>query len=270
MEDSMKTARSVEDEIAQMMLEARGRRATLGGGAFPELTDSNAYKVQERHMSMRYEEQTRLGWKIGYTSEAMRTQLNVRSPNYGPLWEPMLLSSGEAVAPSLIHPRVEPEIAVTFGHSLAAEDLPPTETGRASAIMNAISSYQCAIEVVDSIWSDYKFSWAENTADGSSAAHVVLGDFLPRTADLSDIRVTLEVDDVELSGRSEAVMGTPVRAIEWLIGALSQRGLGLEAGDIVLTGGITPSVALTPMSIGTARFATSGWAGTVMVCGDQA
>jgi 2-keto-4-pentenoate hydratase len=263
----MRTARNVENEIARMLQEARGRRSPLAAGTFPELSDSNAYRVQEEHMSMRYPGQTRLGWKIGHASEAMSDQLNVRSPNYGPLWESMLLSSGETVTPSLLHPRIEPEIAITFGRPLNAADLPSTWENRAAAILDAISSCQCAVEVVDSIWSNYEFSWAENTADGSSAAHAVLSDFLPRDADLSDIRVTLEVDGVELSGRSQVVMGNPVRAIDWLIGALSERRLGLEAGDIVLTGGITPSAPLTPTSVGTAHFATSGWAGEVVVRG---
>ena len=43
-----------------------------------------------------------------------------------------------------------------------------------------------------------------------------------------------------------AVMGHPASAVAWLVRALARRGQGLEAGHVVMAGGMTEAVAVSP------------------------
>jgi 2-keto-4-pentenoate hydratase len=123
----------------------------------------------------------RIGWKLGYTSEAMRHQMGVTAPNLGPLLSSMLLISGP-VPSTFTQPRVEPEIALRM-----ATDLRPQCSFSEAAV--AVGAAYAALEIVDSVWVDYQFTLPDNTADGSSAAAVVLGPELALTDDLGSVEV---------------------------------------------------------------------------------
>jgi 2-keto-4-pentenoate hydratase len=41
-------------------------------------------------------------------------------------------------------------------------------------------------------------------------------------------------------------MGHPAAAVAWLVRALAARGLGLEAGQIVMAGGMTEAIPVAP------------------------
>lgn len=195
-----------------------------------------AYAVQRRLTALRTARgAARIGFKLGYTSQAMREQMHVDQPNHGPLLDTMRITDGRVPA-HLIHPRVEPEIALVLG-----PDLRPV---RAHA----------ALEVVDSIWRDYRFSLELNTADGSSAAGLVLGPPLP-VEGLDRVPVKLMHNGALIAdGTGAAAMGHPLRALEWLRETLTRSGDQLRAGDVVITGGLTAAVPLEPGDVVVADF----------------
>jgi 2-keto-4-pentenoate hydratase len=79
-------------------------------------------------------------------------------------------------------------------------------------------------------------------ADNAFGAGVVLGGALHPLGAL-DLR--LEGVTVELNGRvvataaGAAALGHPLAGVAWLARMLAGAGLGLKAGDLVLTGGLT-------------------------------
>jgi 2-keto-4-pentenoate hydratase len=188
-----------------------------------------------------------VGWKLGYTTQAMRDQLGIAEPNYGPLLSPMLLAHGAEVPEGVLHPRVEPEIALVLGR----------EVGTALDADEALAACDeaiAALEVVDSVWSDYRFDLEHNTADGSSAAYVVRGAALPLDV-LAEVEVTLYRNGgVVGSGTGAAAMGHPARALAWLTAELDARGLGLHPGDIVITGGLCAAVPIEQGDVVHAEF----------------
>jgi 2-keto-4-pentenoate hydratase len=100
------------------------------------------------------------------------------------------------------------------------------------------------LEVVDSVWEDYRFDLEHNTADGSSAAAVVLGPEMPAD-DLDRVEVRLHHDGRLVgTGRGADALGHPGTALAWLAGFLAARGELLRAGDLVITGGLTAAVPL--------------------------
>jgi len=87
-----------------------------------ELDIDDAYAIQMAGTALRVERgEMIVGWKLGYTSLAMRSQMGIEHPNFGPLTDVMLLRHNEAVSPSLIQPRVEPEIGLRFAGPLSGD-----------------------------------------------------------------------------------------------------------------------------------------------------
>jgi len=241
---------------AERIWQARGQGLTLDAAAtLGGLTMDEAYAVQNevtRHRLVRGERV--VGWKLGYTSAVMRRQMGVDQPNHGPLTDAMLLASGDAVSDELVQPRVEPEIALCFARPLTAVG---GHVGRAE-VLAAVDVARACLEVVHSTWTGYRFTIEQNTADGSSAAQVVLGGVLA-TAELDAVDVALDVDGEPAGrGRGSDASGHPADGVCWLLDRLAPLGLGLAAGDVVITGGLTRAAPLEPGATITARFTGAG------------
>lgn len=178
------------------------------------------------------------GYKLGWTSKAMRRALGIDQPNFGTLWAYMRVEGGVLDGARLIHPKVEPEFAfraeaVLSGGAVTALDV--TRAGR----------WAVALEVVDPRWTNYDFDWLDNTADGSSAAAYVLGDFQRPRVEPHRARLTMEAGDISREGTGAATMGSPAEAVAYLVRQLHERGTALQPGMVVLTGGITAPMDLT-------------------------
>ena len=199
---------------------------------------STAYAVQDALTGLRTARGTgRIGWKLGYTSAVMRDQLGVAEPNHGPILADMLLDDGAAVPAGALQPRVEPEVALVLGRT-------PRPGSTVTEILGHCSAARAALEVVDSVWCDYLFDLEHNTADGSSAAYVVLGPEIELTQ-VADVAVELSVGDTVTGlGHGRDAAGHPAAALAWLVTDLASRGTVLEPGDVVITGGLTAAVPL--------------------------
>jgi 2-keto-4-pentenoate hydratase len=236
--------------LAMRIAAARSQHRLLRAPTHHGLSSDDAYRAQALVLAKRMTA-GRGGWKLGYTSEVMRRQMGVHEPNFGPLATSMLLSSGATVSEGVTQPRAEAELAAVLG-----ADVPPKAD--LATIGGSVREWRLALEIVDSVWRDYRFDWALNTADGSSAAFVVLGDPVRPTPgqSLADVEVTLSRNGVEVAvGRADAAMGDPLEALAWLARRLAERGEQLRAGDVVITGGLTPAV---PLEVGDHIAASSG------------
>jgi len=234
------TGADVRRSVADAIIGARREGRLLSVDAGRGLPDADAYAVQDVVNAALGDGQTRVGWKLGYTSEPMRQQMGVSEPNLGPLFAPMLLADGAVISSGVVHPRAEPEIAAVIGAD------------------GEVSEWRAAIEVVDSVWDGYRFTWALNTADGSSAAFVVLGDRLPDDG-LARLPVSLARNGrMDQHGWGRNAMGDPAKAVAWLVDRLDERGESLREGDVVITGGLTVAVPLEPGDVVEAAFGSVG------------
>lgn len=228
------------DRWARTLLEARREKRTLSPISKERpLTMADAYDVQRAMTALRLGGGQRVaGWKLGYTSLAMREQMGVDEPNFGPLTDVMFVRDGDAVGGRATQPRVEPEIAVRLARPLEGD------VDR-DQVRDALDAAVACLEVVDSVYTDYRFTIEDNTADGSSACLVVLGDDLPSLDGLEDVAVELQRNGEPAgSATGAAASGHPLNGVAWLVGQLAGLGLRLEAGDVVITGGLTAAVPL--------------------------
>lgn len=217
------------------------------------LTEDEAYAVQQETLRLRGERPA--GFKLGFTSRAMREQMGVRTPNYGILTPSMCLQEPVLDCRRQIHPRIEPEIAVLVERDLGGPGLTPAE------VALAVQWVAPALEVVDSRFRDYRFRAVDNIADNSSASRYILGRFHPLGA--ADLRTAGVV--VTKSGRlldlgvGAAALGDPLEAVRWLANRLGEQGKALPAGSLVLTGGLTRAWPVQPGETVVADFGPLGW-----------
>jgi 2-keto-4-pentenoate hydratase len=199
----------------------------------------DAYEIQKEGTELRVARGERVvGWKLGYTSLAMRTQMGIDQPNFGPLTDAMLLGPGDAVSRALMQPRVEPEIGLRLVQPLVG-------VVGLDDVLGAVGNAFACLEVVDSVYPDYRFRLEDNTADGSSAAQVVVGPAIDRLDDLAAVTVVLLHNGARVeSGTGAAASGHPAAGVVWLVAQLARQGRQLHAGDIVITGGLTKAVPL--------------------------
>ncbi|MBE3596918.1 MAG: fumarylacetoacetate hydrolase family protein [Hydrogenibacillus sp.] len=231
-------------ELARRLWEARLRRHPIRRLTieWPDMTVDDAYAIQDQLIEFyRVAGDRPIGFKLGFTSTEMRRAMGVQDPNYGILLASMIQPSPAQARKEWIHPRVEPEIAVRVGRELSGSSL------NRAQVAAAIAAVAPALEIVDSRYEHFRFTFLDNTADNSSAAGFVLGDWQDASGvDWECLGVTLSDGTQEYTGFSAAVMGSPVAAVSWLVGELARRGRFLPAGSVILTGGMTAPMTLSP------------------------
>ena len=206
----------------------------------PGITIDAAYEVSRRLLDRRLGAGERVvGRKIGVTSEAVQTMLDVHQPDFGTLTDAMMFSDGADIPVDrlLIQPRAEGEIAFVLGRDLIGPGV--TE-------QDAIAATRCVrpcFEVVDSRIRDWKIRIQDTVADNASSGVFVLGaaEADPRTVDLKACRIAVDKNGAPLSeGVGAAALGSPAYCVAWLANTLARFGIPLRAGEIVLSGSLVP------------------------------
>lgn len=248
-----------EQTVAEELLacEAERREREPFTDEWPELDVDTAYKIQDANLEKRLARGEKLiGVKLGLTSEAKQKRMGVYAPFVAWLTDDMVMEIGDPVPQAkLIHPRIEPEIVFIMKDRLAG----PGVT-RDSA-MAAVGSIRSGAEVIDSRYRNFRFKAGDVIADNASSGAFVMGneDFAVEDVDL--IAETVEVrSDGELvhTGTGADVQGHPGEALALAANDLARRGLAIEPGMIVLTGGITDAVFAKPGSRTDVNFGTLG------------
>ncbi len=241
-------------EAAAALLGTVSERAPLSE-EWPGLDVDTAYAIQDEALRQRRARgETLVGLKLGLTSRAKQQRMGIDSPLLAWLTDAMVLPAGVPV-PSLIHPRAEPELVFVLGRRLAGPGV------TAASALAAVDRVYGGIEIIDSRYTDYRFTLPDAVADNGSSALFSVGPVgLPPSAlDLSLEAALLEVDgQIVDTATGAAVQGHPAEALALAANALGARGLALEPGWLVLTGGMTDAVPLRRGSRVAAHFSHLG------------
>ena len=222
-----------------------------------DITIEDAYHIQQRMLARRIEKGEKVvGKKIGVTSKAVMNMLGVGQPDFGYLLDGMVYNEGESIPmDSLIQPKAEGEIAFLMNKDLMGPGL------TAADILAATEGVMACFEIVDSRIQDWKIKIQDTVADNASCGVFVLGDKLvdPRKVDLALCGMVLEKNgEIVVTGAGAATMASPVNAMVWLANTLGRLGIGLNAGDIVLSGALG---AMVPVQAGDSLRCTIGGIG---------
>lgn len=224
---------------------------------WPDLDLATAYQIQDETLARRRARgETVVGVKLGLTSRAKQQRMGIDSPLTAWLTDAMVLPAGAPVPRArLIHPRAEPEIVFVLGERLAGPGV------TATAAMRAVQTVYGGIEIIDSRYTDFRFTLPDVVADNASSGAFATGPVgvSPEGLDLSLEGCLLEVDGrVVDSATGAAVQGHPAEALALAANSLGARGLALEPGWLVLTGGMTDAVPVSPGARVAAHFTHLG------------
>lgn len=237
------------DRAAEVLLACEDERTDRGPvtAEWPELDIETAYRVQTETLRRRQARGEQIvGVKLGLTSRAKQKRMGIDVPLTAWLTDAMALPTGEPVPQSkLIHPRIEPEIVFVLGERLEGPGV------TAAQALAAVEYVYGGAEVIDSRYKDFKFTLPDVIADNASSGAYVTG---PIGLPVADLDLAMEAVMVEVDGAivdsatGAAVQGHPAEALALAVNDLGRRGFALEAGWVVLTGGMTDAVFAPPGS----------------------
>ena len=183
-----------------------------------------------------------LGWKVGMGAPASMQMLGLQAPLVGFLMQSALLASGSTASlKGYVKPVAEPEICVRMAHDLR---------GGASneAVMAAIKEISPAIELADLDIPPSPDNLDAVLARDIYQRHVVLGANTRAGGSVAGLtsRVIRRGAEAARTGEPEALTGKLVDIVAHVASTLAAFGETLSAGDIVITGSITPPLMIEP------------------------
>ncbi|MFH8556822.1 2-keto-4-pentenoate hydratase [Streptomyces celluloflavus] len=210
----------------------------------PSLADTHefgiddAYAIQAALLTRREARGERIvGVKLGFTSKAKMAQMGVSDVIVGRLTDGMRIADGDDVDLSrFIHPKAEPEVAYRLCRDVDLDD-PLTD------IESCVDALAPAIEIIDSRYRDFRFTYTDVVADNTSAAGFVIGPWRP-VESVANRAVRLRTGETEAVGSTAAILGDPVHALHALLDMCRRRRIPLRAGQVVLAGAATAAVPL--------------------------
>lgn len=198
---------------------------------------SEAYAIQDRIREALVARGERvIGWKAGFTSRATQKMFDTDEPACGFLLASGVFTGGSEVPCSRFAAVVvEAEVAFVMKHDLAGPGVTPPRA------LQAVEGALPALELVDFRYTGKPVA-SDLIADGVYANAIVLGTALTPVTHLD---LALEGLVYEMNGAIAAtntaaeVLGSPANSLAWIANQLGGRGLGLRAGDLVMSGSVS-------------------------------
>lgn len=247
------------DSVATELLACEGERRDREPFTddWTDLDLATAYRIQDETLRRRLARGEQVvGIKLGLTSRAKQKRMGIDVPLVAWLTDAMVLPAGEPVPQdALIHPRIEPEIVFVMGDRLQGPGV------TAAQALAAVSHVLGGAEVIDSRYREFRFTLPDVVADNASSGAYVTGPVaLPaQSLDLAAEAVLVEVDgEIVDSATGAAVQGHPAEALALAVNDLGRRGIAVEAGWVVLTGGMTDAVHVPPGTTVACHFTNLG------------
>ena len=239
-------------------------RARCDGGTLPRHAADGVRATEDAYCVQRDAVQwgglARAGWKVGATSEAAQTLLDVGGPATAPLLAPLCFSSPTELAmfPGQ-NTSVESEFAFRFAQPLPARDADYV----LDEVLDAIGTLMPAIEVVACRFEGGFPDLGETRLIADMVANVAWvegqssGDWRGRDLSAHPVRLSRNGEHV-VEGSGADVLGNPLNVLLWTANHLSSLGDGIAAGEVISTGTCTGVVAVEPGDVMTAGFGDLG------------
>ena len=227
--ESLYRAEKTRTQIRQLSIEYLG------------ITIADAYAIQTRWIEIKVAEgRVVKGHKIGLTSKAMQSALNIDEPDSGVLLDDMFFADGGLVpSDRFIATRVEAELAFIMSKRLRGPGCTMFDVLNATDfVVPALEILDTRIERVDPITKATRKIF-DTIADNAANAGIVLGGrpIRPLEADLRWIgALCFRNGQLEETGLAAGVLNHPATAVAWLANKIAPLELALEPGQVVLAG----------------------------------
>ena len=226
--------------IADELVEA-GRTRTpvpLLHDRYEGMDIEDSYAVQKLWASRLEAEGRRVvGRKIGLTSKAMQAATGITEPDYGVIFDDMVLENGATVEwKRYTHPRIEVELAFKLGADLKGPGITLFD------VLDATEYVVPALEILDSRIEMEGRTIVDTISDNAAMGAMVVGGRPVRPHDV-DLRWVSSLlyrnQEIIETGVAAGVLNHPGTGVAWLADKLAQHGQELRAGDLILAGSFT-------------------------------
>lgn len=231
---------------ARFIAEAHAKRQVYQNlsGALEPPTIADAYAVQEALRKIWEPVHGPIaGLKIAVTTKVMQELMGINHPCGGMIYQrnvhasPYRLSMGRHM-----HVVTEFELAVRVGRTLAKKASPWTREEVRAEVSEAMAAFEL-IEDRNAVYRETRPTTL--IADNAWNAGIVLGKAVtvPKAKELNGIAGRLTMPGGVREGRTDDPMG----ALAWCVNLAADRGRPLEAGQVVITGSVIPTL---PIQVG--------------------
>src|SRR6201747_2027011 len=207
----------------------------------PGITIAESYAIQKAWVEIKVAAgRVVKGHKIGLTSKAMQSALNIDEPDSGVLLDDMFFADGGLVpSERFIATRVEAELAFVMKTRLAGPDCTMFDVLNATDfVVPALEILDTRVERIDATTKSTRKIF-DTIADNAANAGIVLGGrpSRPSEADLRWIgALCYRNGQLEETGLAAGVLNHPATSMAWLVNKIAPFGLALEPGQVVLSG----------------------------------
>jgi 2-oxo-hept-3-ene-1,7-dioate hydratase len=207
---------------------------------WPDVTLDDAYAISALVAEKKLSSGQRLiGHKVGLTSKAMQAASKIDEPDYGHVFDSMLIPNGSAVPYSrFCVPRVEPELTFILNAPLKGPGITLVD------VMRATEYVVPSIEIIDARVEEPRKIF-DTISDNGAGAGLILGGrpSCPHDIDLARVGAALlRNHDIEETGLAMGVLTHPAASVAWLANKLSEIGRSMEPGHLILSGSFTRPV----------------------------
>jgi len=235
---------SHDDDLLEQLHQAGRRARALAPLALEALDQQQGYALLHQGVARRQAAGERVsGWKVALAGRAAQARFGLDEPVYGALTPAMEVEPGSTVPfTRLIQPKLEIELALVFGRTLA----PGAYSDE--AILAAVAEVAPAFEIADCRWQGWRFGLGAFLADNAAAGLYCVGPRTPFDPALHGcVPYRLEHDGAPLgSGDTQQREDSPLLNLCWLVRRLLAAGQGVEAGQVVLSGALLAPLDIQP------------------------
>ena len=229
-------------KAAQLLISAEAERKPILqlSKTWPDITIEDAYAIQNEVVKHKAANGAKvIGHKIGLTSKAMQQSSQIDEPDYGHLFDYMMLNDGAKVAhANYCVPRAEVEFAFVLGKPLKGPGVGLLDVLRATEYVIP------SIEIIDARVENPRKIF-DTVADNAAAAGIVTGGRPVGPTEI-DFRwaggMMYRNSEIEETGLAAGVLGHPAMGIAWLANKVGKFGVTLEPGHLMLSGSFTRPV----------------------------
>ncbi|GLO62772.1 2-oxo-hepta-3-ene-1,7-dioic acid hydratase [Vibrio sp. MACH09] len=233
----------------------------------PDMTMEDAYAIQSEWVERKKSEGAKVrGYKIGLTSRAMQMAVNIDQPDYGVLLDDMFFEDGAQIpVGDFLDPRIEVELAFVLKSPLKGENVTIFD------VLNATDYIIPSLELIAARChrtdpeSGYTRKVYDTIADNAANAGIIVGGrpIKPMDFDMRWAGAMLYLNgQIEETGLAAGVLGNPANGICWVCKRFAPHDIGLEPGQVILSGSFTRPV---PVKAGDTIHADFGPLGGISV-----
>ncbi len=181
-----------------------------------------------------------VGYKVGLTSEAVRRQYGIDTPDRGVIFDQDLVPTGTTLpASAAVGAKLEVEIALVVER---------VERSGQGWTLVPRGGFLC-FEILRTRYCSWQGTVAQSVADNAALGTVVVGPPLASVDAPALLRtaVTVRRAGAEVAqGGATALDGGPWGSARWLLDSLGAVDRRLQPGDVILTGALAPVIDIAP------------------------